>query len=60
VVVENLGTPHTVVTAGTLAEIASHLTAVKPRGPCMILYGAALAGVGSRPDRQPLDTDQAT
>jgi uroporphyrin-III C-methyltransferase len=49
VVLENLGTPLTQVMAGTLAEIATRLAAAKPRGPCMILYGAAFAGVGKDP-----------
>ena len=47
VVVESLGSPATNVMAGTLTEIAARLAASKPRGPCMILYGAALAGVGT-------------
>ena len=47
VVVESLGSPDTKVMAGSLAEIAVRLTAEKPPGPCMILYGAALAGVGT-------------
>ncbi|HEY0328012.1 MAG TPA: uroporphyrinogen-III C-methyltransferase [Rhodopseudomonas sp.] len=46
VVVESLGTPATQVIAGTLSGIAAQLAAEKPQGPCMILYGAALAGVG--------------
>ena len=46
VVVESLGSPATQVTSGTLKEIAASLAAEKPRGPCVILYGAALAGVG--------------
>jgi uroporphyrin-III C-methyltransferase len=45
VVVESLGTPDTRVTAGTLNEIAARLKADKPVGPCMILYGNALADV---------------
>ena len=32
--------------AGSLTEIAARLIAAKPPGPCLILYGAALAGVG--------------
>jgi uroporphyrin-III C-methyltransferase len=47
VVVESLGSPATTVMAGTLTEIAARLSAAKPQGPCMILYGAALAGVGT-------------
>ena len=47
VVVESLGPPTTHVMSGTLTEIAARLTAAKPQGPCMILYGAALAGVGA-------------
>ena len=47
VVVESLGSPATNVMAGTLQEIAARLAAAKPSGPCMILYGAALAGVGT-------------
>jgi uroporphyrin-III C-methyltransferase len=43
VVVESLGTPGTRVMAGTLGEIATRLKAEKPAGPCMILYGNALA-----------------
>ncbi len=45
VVVESLGSSATTVMAGTLTEIAARLAAEKPAGPCMILYGAALAGV---------------
>ncbi len=45
VVVESLGTPNTHVMAGSLTEIAARLGAAKPLGPCLILYGAALAGV---------------
>jgi uroporphyrin-III C-methyltransferase len=47
VVVESLGSPATNVMAGTLQEIAARLAAAKPSGPCMILYGEALAGVGT-------------
>ena len=47
VVVESLGSPTTPVMSGTLTEIAARLTAAKPQGPCIILYGAALAGVGA-------------
>jgi uroporphyrin-III C-methyltransferase len=46
VVVESLGSPATQVIAGSLTEIAARLVAAKPPGPCLILYGAALAGVG--------------
>jgi uroporphyrin-III C-methyltransferase len=46
VVVESLGSSATTVMAGTLTEIAARLAAVKPAGPCVILYGEALAGVG--------------
>jgi uroporphyrin-III C-methyltransferase len=46
VVVESLGSRATAVMAGTLTEIAARLAEEKPAGPCMILYGAALAGVG--------------
>jgi uroporphyrin-III C-methyltransferase len=46
VVVESLGSPATQVMAGSLTEIAARLAKEKPAGPCMILYGAALAGVG--------------
>jgi uroporphyrin-III C-methyltransferase len=45
VVVESLGSPATTVMAGTLKEIATRLAAAKPQGPCMILYGEALAGL---------------
>jgi uroporphyrin-III C-methyltransferase len=45
VVVESLGSPATTVMAGTLSEIAARLAAAKPQGPCMILYGEALAGL---------------
>jgi uroporphyrin-III C-methyltransferase len=45
VVVESLGSPATTVMAGTLKEIAVRLAAAKPQGPCMILYGEALAGL---------------
>jgi uroporphyrin-III C-methyltransferase len=47
VVVESLGSPATPVMSGTLTEIAARLSAAKPQGPCIILYGAALAGVGA-------------
>jgi uroporphyrin-III C-methyltransferase len=47
VVVESLGSPATDVIAGSLTEIAARLAAAKPRGPCLILYGAALAGVAT-------------
>lgn len=46
VVVESLGSPSTRTMAGPMAEIAARLTAEKPPGPCLILYGAALAGAG--------------
>src|SRR3984957_19486112 len=46
VVVESLGSPSTQVMAGTLIQIAARLAEEKPTGPCMILYGQALAGVG--------------
>jgi uroporphyrin-III C-methyltransferase len=46
VVVESLGSPSTRVIAGSLSEISVRLAAEKPLGPCVILYGAALAGVG--------------
>jgi uroporphyrin-III C-methyltransferase len=46
VVVESLGSPNTQSIAGSLAEIAARLAETKPLGPCLILYGAALAGVG--------------
>jgi uroporphyrin-III C-methyltransferase len=45
VVVESLGSPATTVIAGTLKQIAARLAAAKPQGPCMILYGEALAGL---------------
>lgn len=45
VVVESLGSPSTHVIAGTLAGIAARLAAEKPPGPCLILYGEALADV---------------
>jgi uroporphyrin-III C-methyltransferase len=45
VVVESLGSPRTQVIAGTLTEIAARLKADKPLGPCLILYGAAMADV---------------
>ena len=47
VVIESLGSPTTSVMAGSLTEIATRLATAKPQGPCMILYGAALAGVGA-------------
>jgi uroporphyrin-III C-methyltransferase len=50
VVVESLGSPSAQIMAGTLTEIAARLTAEKPAGPCMILYGEALAGVGVKRD----------
>jgi uroporphyrin-III C-methyltransferase len=46
VVVESLGSPATQVMVGSLSEIAARLAAEKPLGPCVILYGVALAGVG--------------
>jgi len=46
VVVESLGTPNTHVIAGTLTSTAARLAAEKPKGPCLILYGQALADVG--------------
>jgi len=46
VVVESLGTPNTHVIAGTLTGIAARLAAERPKGPCLILYGQALADVG--------------
>ena len=46
VVVESIGSPATTVMSGSLTDIAARLTAAKPQGPCMILYGVALAGVG--------------
>jgi uroporphyrin-III C-methyltransferase len=45
VVVESLGSPSTHVMAGSLTEIQLRLAAEKPAGPCLILYGAAFAGV---------------
>lgn len=45
VVVESIGSPATAVMSGSLMDIAARLAATKPQGPCMILYGAALAGV---------------
>src|ERR1700744_2769557 len=44
---ESLGPPPTTVMAGTIREIAARLAAAKPSGPCMILYGEALAGVAA-------------
>ena len=44
VAVESLGSPHTRTIAGSLTEIAARLAEAKPLGPCLILYGAALAG----------------
>jgi uroporphyrin-III C-methyltransferase len=46
VVVESLGTPSTQVMSGSLTEITARLAREKPHGPCVILYGAALDGVG--------------
>jgi uroporphyrin-III C-methyltransferase len=46
VVVESLGSPNTRVMADTLIGIAARLAADKPRGPCLILYGQALADIG--------------
>jgi uroporphyrin-III C-methyltransferase len=45
VVVESLGSSATTVMTGTLTEIAARLAAAKPAGPCVILYGEALASV---------------
>ncbi len=50
VVVESLGSPLTHVIAGSLAEIAARLALTKPLGPCLILYGSALADVGKDTD----------
>jgi uroporphyrin-III C-methyltransferase len=55
VVVESLGSPSTEVMAGSLTEIAARLAASRPAGPCLILYGAALAGVGH--DRPSIRSD---
>src|ERR1700686_467525 len=46
VVVESLGSPPTHGIGGARTEIAGRLAAAKPLGPCLILYGAALAGIG--------------
>ena len=54
-VVESLGSPSTQVMTGSMKEIAARLTAAKPAGPCLILYGAALAGVEQT--RAPSDGD---
>lgn len=45
VVIESLGSPATTVMAGTIKRVAACLAQAKPSGPCMILYGQALAGV---------------
>ncbi|MFT0876084.1 uroporphyrinogen-III C-methyltransferase [Rhodopseudomonas sp. G2_2311] len=42
VMVESLGSDATNVQRGSVSEIAARLTADRPAGPCMILYGAAL------------------
>jgi uroporphyrin-III C-methyltransferase len=42
-VVESLGAGAPQVLRGALAEIARALAAARPEGPCVILYGAALA-----------------
>ncbi|QDL96943.1 uroporphyrinogen-III C-methyltransferase [Rhodopseudomonas palustris] len=42
VMVESLGSDTTNVERGTVSELAARLTADRPAGPCMILYGAAL------------------
>ena len=42
VMVESLGSDATTVQRGSVSEIAARLTADRPSGPCMILYGAAL------------------
>jgi uroporphyrin-III C-methyltransferase len=44
-VVESLGSPSTQAMTGSLKEIATRLAAAKPVGPCLILYGIALAGI---------------
>ena len=54
-VVESLGSPSTQVMTGSLKEIAARLAAAKPVGPCLILYGAALAGIERM--RVPSDED---
>ncbi|ABE39544.1 uroporphyrinogen-III C-methyltransferase [Rhodopseudomonas pseudopalustris] len=43
VIVESLGSETTKILRGTIAEIAARLTIDRPSGPCIILYGAALA-----------------
>lgn len=43
VVIESLGTIAPLVMRGTIVEIAAKLAAAPPAGPCMILYGHALA-----------------
>ncbi|KIZ33875.1 MULTISPECIES: uroporphyrinogen-III C-methyltransferase [Rhodopseudomonas] len=48
VVVESLGTATPKVIAGSLREIAARLAAEKPHGPCLILYGAAMADAERR------------
>lgn len=42
-IVESLGSPAMRVVRGTVVEIAAQLTASRPLGACMILYGLALA-----------------
>lgn len=42
VMVESLGSEATNVQRGSVSELAARLTADRPAGPCMILYGAAL------------------
>lgn len=54
-VVESLGSPSTQTMTGSLKEIAEWLAAAKPIGPCLILYGAALAGIEQK--RAPSDGD---
>jgi uroporphyrin-III C-methyltransferase len=44
-VVESLGSPSTQAVTGSLKEIATRLATAKPVGPCLILYGVALAGI---------------
>jgi uroporphyrin-III C-methyltransferase len=41
-VVENLGSAETRIHRGTIVEIAALLTADRPQGACMIVYGVAL------------------
>jgi uroporphyrin-III C-methyltransferase len=59
VVVENLGVAIPGVIVGTVATVAIRLRDAPPPGPCMILYGAALADATVPSERPPPDEPTA-